>query len=81
MEILGALDLSWRTVFLGFVCSLAVLPINLLWVVMFRFTKVSEVSERFTNCMIYCMDSPAVDTWLTNVSVNTAGHVQIQENI
>ena len=33
---LGALDLSWRTVWVGALSSLLALPVNLLWIFLFR---------------------------------------------
>ena len=39
---LGILDISVESILVGIMCSVLVLPVNLLWIFLFRYSRVSS---------------------------------------
>lgn len=43
MEVLGLLDITGESLWIGVLCSLVALPLNLLWIFLFRYSRVSHI--------------------------------------
>lgn len=43
MEVLGLLDITGESLWIGILCSLVALPLNLLWIFLFRYSRVSHI--------------------------------------
>ena len=48
-EVLGILDLNVESILVGIMCSVLVLPVNLLWIFLFRYSRVSSPFVALTN--------------------------------
>lgn len=44
-EVLGFVDVTAESIWIGVLCSIAALPVNLLWIFLFRYSRVSLQSH------------------------------------